>query len=239
MKLEIRLFATLKERAGSDRIEISVEDPADVKALLEAVAEAHPDMAPVLPTVLVAVNKSYSGPDRMLNSGDEIALFPPVSGGDDPEFRHPTHFVITSDEVKVSEIHNRLAQPDVGAVVTFTGSVRGQTRRAGLPEKTNHLEYEAYEEMALQKMAQIAEEIWRRWPLVKGIAIVQRIGKLEVGETTTIVACAAGHRDQGAFAAARYGIDRLKEIVPVWKKEVGEDRSIWVEGDYRPTEADD
>ena len=87
-------------------------------------------------------------------------------------------------------------------------------------------------------MAQIAREIWDRWPLVKGIAIVQRVGKLEIGETTTVVACAAAHRDQGAFEAARYGIDRLKEIVPVWKKEVGEDQSIWVEGDYRPTEAD-
>jgi molybdopterin synthase catalytic subunit len=87
-------------------------------------------------------------------------------------------------------------------------------------------------------MAQIASEIWQRWPLVMGIAIVQRVGKLEIGETTTIVACAAAHRDQGAFEAARYGIDRLKEIVPVWKKEVGRDRSVWVEGDYRPTQED-
>jgi molybdopterin synthase catalytic subunit len=92
--------------------------------------------------------------------------------------------------------------------------------------------------MAELKMAQIAREIWTRWPLVMGIAIVQRIGKLSIGDSTTIVACAAAHRDQGAFEAARYGIDRLKEIVPVWKKEVGDDQSIWIEGDYRPTEAD-
>jgi molybdopterin synthase catalytic subunit len=89
--------------------------------------------------------------------------------------------------------------------------------------------------MALRKMEQIAHEIWDTWPLVRGVAIVQRIGKLTVGDTTTFVACAAGHRDQGAFEAARYGIDRLKEIVPVWKKEIGEDKSVWVEGAYRPT----
>jgi molybdopterin synthase catalytic subunit len=87
-------------------------------------------------------------------------------------------------------------------------------------------------------MEQIAREIWQRYPLVKGIAIVQRIGKLEIGDTTTIVAIAAAHRDQGSFEAARYGIDRLKEIVPVWKKEVDQDQSVWIEGSYRPTEAD-
>ncbi len=92
--------------------------------------------------------------------------------------------------------------------------------------------------MAELKMAQIAREIRERWPLVKGIAIVQRIGKLEIGQSTTLVMCAAAHRDQGAFEAARYGIDRLKEIVPVWKKEVGEDQSLWLEGAYHPTEAD-
>ena len=81
-------------------------------------------------------------------------------------------------------------------------------------------------------------EIWEKFPLVKGVAVVQRIGTLEVGESTTLVACAAGHRDQGAFEAARYGIDRLKEIVPVWKKEIGTENSVWVEGEYLPTSKD-
>ncbi len=87
-------------------------------------------------------------------------------------------------------------------------------------------------------MAQIAREIWTRWPTVKGIAIVQRIGRLDIGDMTTLVACASGHRDQAVFDAARYGIDRFKEIVPVWKKEVGPDTSVWVEGSYHPTAAD-
>ncbi len=92
--------------------------------------------------------------------------------------------------------------------------------------------------MAEKKMAQIAYEIWERWPGVKGVAIVQRVGKLDISDVTTFITCAAGHRDQGVFEAARYGIDRLKEIVPVWKKEVGPDRSVWVEGGYHPS-ADD
>lgn len=151
---------------------------------------------------------------------------------------HPTYFAITPDTPDLNAIHAHLTQPDVGAIVTFAGAVRGETRRDGLPPATLHLEYEAYTAMAEQKMAQIAAEIWERWPLVKGVAIVQRIGTLAVGEMTTLVACAAGHRDEGAFAAARYGIDRLKEIVPVWKKEVGADSTVWIEGDYRPTDAD-
>ena len=152
--------------------------------------------------------------------------------------KFPTYFALTESDPDLNEIHACLTQPDVGSVVTFRGSVRGETQRDGLPPKTLHLEYEAYEEMAVERMQQIADEIWDRWPLVKGIAIVQRIGKLNVGEMTTLVSCASGHRDQGGFEAARYGIDRLKEIVPVWKKEVDEDRAIWVEGDYRPNSAD-
>ncbi|MGW8318479.1 MAG: molybdenum cofactor biosynthesis protein [Candidatus Promineifilaceae bacterium] len=238
MEIEIRLFATLKDRAGRDRIQMSLQEPADVKSLLKAVSESYPNLAPALPTALVAVNKAYAGPNTRVTPGDEVAFFPPVSGGNDDGQPYPTYLAITSDRVDLAAVHAQLRQPEIGAIVTFSGSVRGETKRAGLPEATVYLEYEAYEQMALQKMDQIAREIWARWPQVRGIAIVQRIGKLEVGETTTVVACAAGHRDQGAFEAARYGIDRLKEIVPVWKKEVGRDHSVWIEGHYRPTEAD-
>ena len=237
MDIEIRLFASLKDRAGRDRLSVSLPEPATVATLTETLANAYPDLAPALPTVLVAVNHDFAFPQTLLQAGDEVALFPPVSGGGERE-THPTYFAITDEELDVKAITAHLTRPDVGAIVFFQGTVRGETEREGLPPRTRYLEYEAYEMMAEQKMEQIAREIWQRWPQVRGIAIVQRVGKLEVGDTTTFVACTGGHRDQGVFAAARYGIDRLKEIVPVWKKEVGEDESVWVEGDYRPTAAD-
>lgn len=151
---------------------------------------------------------------------------------------YPTYLAVTPEEPDLNAIQATLRRADVGAIISFTGSVRGATQREGLPPETLHLEYEAYEAMALEKMAQIAREIWARWPSVRGVALVQRVGLLHVGEVTTFVACAAGHRDQGAFEACRYGIDRLKEIVPVWKKEVGVDHSAWVEGHYRPATRD-
>lgn len=236
MELTIRLFATLKDRAGQDKITIQLSQPATVQTLLTTLAEAYPALQPALPTALVAVNRNFAFPETAVQPNDEIALFPPVSGG--AEWPHPTYFAISQAAPDLNVIHAHLAQPDVGAVVSFTGSVRGATNREGLPSETLYLEYEAYSSMAEQKMGQIAEEIWARWPQVKGIAIVQRVGQLQIGDMTTYVACAAGHRDQGVFEAARYGIDRLKEIVPVWKKEVGSDSSVWVEGHYRPTEED-
>ena len=238
MELEVRLFATLKDRVGRDRIQVFIQEPATVRLLLQVTAESYPDLEPALPTTLVAVNKAFAGPETILQSGDEIALFPPVSGGSDNTHSYPTYFALATEDVDLNAIVDYLTEPDVGAIVIFTGMVRGQTERENLPETTRYLEYEAYQEMAELKMAQVAREIRERWPLVKGIAIVQRIGKLEIGQSTTLVMCAAAHRDQGAFDAARFGIDRLKEIVPVWKKEVGEDQSNWLEGSYHPTEAD-
>ena len=111
--------------------------------------------------------------------------------------------------------------------------VRGETRR-GDAHTTAYLEYEAYVPMAEAKMKQVADEIRERWPVVEGIALVQRIGRLYPRTPTILIACTAAHRDTGVFDAARYGIDRIKEIVPIWKKEVGSDGQFWVEGDYVP-----
>ena len=248
MELDIRLFATLKDRAGRERIHVSLPDgPLTTADVLAAVAADYPALAPALRSALVAVNRAFAGPETPVVAGDEVALFPPVSGGQGGSGAgeqgrvaqpHPTYFAITSDPLDLEAIHARLGGPEIGAIVSFTGFVRGQTQRDGLPPETLRLEYEAYENMATEKMAQIAREIWARWPLVRGVALVQRLGRLEVGDVTTFVACAGRHRDEGVFEAARYGIDRLKEIVPVWKKEIGADRSVWVEGDYRPTPED-
>ncbi len=244
MEIEIRLFATLKDRVQSDRIRVMLPaDPTTVAALLDAVGADYPALAPALRSTLVAVNRAFAGSETPVGSTDEVALFPPVSGGngsgrpgDAPAY--PTYFAVTDAPLDIAAIHTRLTGPEIGAVVSFTGFVRGRTQRDGLPPETLHLDYEAYETMAEEKMAQIAQEIWARWPEVRGVALVQRIGRLGVGENTTFVACAGAHRDIGVFEAARYGIDRLKEIVPVWKKEVGADRSVWIEGHYRPTVED-
>jgi len=146
----------------------------------------------------------------------------------------PTIYSITESEIDLNSLLARVTLPSTGAAAIFTGMVRGETKR-GDPHQTAYLEYEAYVPMAESKMKQVADEIRQKWPTVEGIAIVQRIGKLYPETPTVLIACTAAHRDTGVFEAARYGIDRLKEIVPVWKKEVGQDGEEWVEGDYHPT----
>ncbi len=149
----------------------------------------------------------------------------------------PTIISITEDELDLNELLEQISLPSDGAVAIFTGLVRGTTRRKN-PHETDYLEYEAYQPMAEAKMRQIADEIRARWSTIEGIAIVQRIGKLYPCTLTVVVACASPHRDTGVFDAARYGIDRLKEIVPVWKKEVGPSGEEWLEGDYIPKAAE-
>lgn len=145
----------------------------------------------------------------------------------------PTIYAITEAEIDLDDLLGRITLVSTGAAAIFTGMVRGETKR-GDHYETAYLEYEAYVPMAESKMKQVAEEIRQKWPTVEGIAIVQRIGKLYPKTPTVLIACTAAHRDTGVFEAARYGIDRLKEIVPVWKKEVGPDGEEWVEGAYRP-----
>ncbi len=145
----------------------------------------------------------------------------------------PTIFSVTENEIDLNKLLAEITSPSTGAAALFTGMVRGVTSREPVHE-TIYLDYEAYVPMAESKMRQVADEIRTRWPTVEGIAIVQRIGRLYPQTPTVLIACTAAHRDTGVFEAARYGIDRLKEIVPIWKKEVGADGEAWVEGDYLP-----
>ena len=142
----------------------------------------------------------------------------------------PTVFSITEDEIDLNDLLARITLTSTGAAAIFTGMVRGETTR-GDAHSTEYLEYEAYIPMAEAKMKQVADEIRTKWPVVEGIAIVQRIGKLYPKTPTVLIACTAAHRDTGVFEAARYGIDRLKEIVPIWKKEYFADGAVWVEGE--------
>ncbi|MBU2611160.1 MAG: molybdenum cofactor biosynthesis protein MoaE [Chloroflexi bacterium] len=145
----------------------------------------------------------------------------------------PTIFAITEDEIDLNALLASLTLNSSGAAAIFTGMVRGVTSR-GEAHETLYLEYEAYKPMAEAKMKQVADEIRARWPTIQGIAILQRVGRLYPRTPTVLIACTAAHRDTGVFEAARYGIDRLKEIVPVWKKEVGPNGEEWVEGEYNP-----
>jgi molybdopterin synthase catalytic subunit len=183
--------------------------------------------------MLVSVNREFAFDQDVLPPNAEVAVFPPVSGGSDL----PTLAIITEDVLDLDDLLARITLPSTGAACVFTGMVRGVTKRTD-PHDTLFLEYEAYAPMAEAKMRQVADEIRQRWPTVEGIAVVQRIGKLMPMTPTVLIACTAAHRDTGVFEAARYGIDRLKEIVPVWKKEVGPDGQEWVEGDYHPSQDD-
>lgn len=145
----------------------------------------------------------------------------------------PTICAITEDRIDLNELLDQITLPSTGAAAIFSGMVRGSTGGAE-PHETAHLEYEAYVPMAEAKLMQVADEIRARWPAIEGIALVQRIGRLFPRTPTVMIACTAAHRDTGVFEAARYGIDRLKEIVPIWKKEVGRDGEFWVEGEYVP-----
>jgi molybdopterin synthase catalytic subunit len=150
---------------------------------------------------------------------------------------YPTIYLVTEDELDLGDLLAKITLPTTGAACFFTGMVRGLTTRDD-PHQTDYLIYEAYKPMAQAKMHQVASEIRVRWPDVEGIAIVQRIGRLDPGTPTVLIACSAAHRDTGVFEAARYGIDRLKEIVPVWKMEVSPDHKVWVEGEYIPNRGD-
>ena len=145
----------------------------------------------------------------------------------------PTIYSITESEIDLDDLLTKITLTSTGAAAIFTGMVRGETSR-GDPHETVYLEYEAYVPMAEAKMKQVANEIRQQWPSIEGIAIIQRIGRLYPKTPTVLIACTAAHRDTGVFEAARYGIDRLKEIVPVWKKEVGPKGEEWVEGEYIP-----
>ena len=236
MQVRILLFATLKDLAGRNRLSLTLPlKNATVTNVRQALIAEYPTMKANVDAAIAAVNEEYAFPQDAVHDGDEVAFFPPVSGGSG-EF--PEIFRLAPEPLSTDDLIAAITIPATGAVCVFSGMVRGETNREGDSHQTQNLEYEAYEPMALLKMRQVAAEIREQWPLVQGIAIVQRVGKLEIGQNTILIACSSGHRDQGCFEAARYGIDRLKEIVPVWKKEVRPDGQSWVEGHYMPTPDD-
>jgi molybdopterin synthase catalytic subunit len=233
--ISVLFFASLRERVGAKQTWIDLPEDAIIQDLKSHLAIKYPALQPMLAISLVAINKEFAADDQIIPDDAEIALFPPVSGGAEDSFSSelPTIVEITSEELDLNKLVKQITLPTTGAVCIFTGTVRGVTTREN-PHTTHYLFYESYKPMAEAKMSQVAQEIRKDWPAVEGIAIVQRIGRLNPGTPTVLIACSAAHRDTGIFEAAHYGIDRLKEIVPVWKKEIGPHGEEWIEGEYIP-----
>jgi MoaE-MoaD fusion protein len=237
-QITVLFFASLRDLAGTREAQLELPAGATIADLKNSLVERFPRLEPAMGSALVSVEREFAFDEEAVPQGAEVALFPPVSGGSGPSAEEfPTIFSITEDELDLNGLLARITLPSTGAACLFSGMVRGLTSR-GEPHETSYLEYEAYKPMAETKMRQVAEEIRLRWPVVEGIVIVQRIGRLDPGTPTVLIGCSAAHRDTGVFEAARYGIDRLKEIVPVWKKEVGPTGQAWVEGDYTPSPGD-
>jgi molybdopterin converting factor subunit 1 len=232
-KIHISFFATLKDKAGQPAYDLDVNQPLTVLELKQHLAQAFPAINLFKDQVLVAVNQEFSFDDETIPDGAEVAVFPPVSGGS----AGPTICRIVTSELDLNALVEEITLPSTGAACVFTGIVRGHTEGGSFHE-TSSLEYEAYLPMAEAKLRQVAEEIRSRWPAIEGISLVQRIGLMGPKTPTVVVACSAAHRNTGVFDAAHYGIDRLKEVVPIWKKEIGPQGETWVEGSYIPGKGD-
>lgn len=240
MNVNILLFATLKDIAGKRSLTLTLDksnDAPTINTVKNKLIEQYPEIETRLNSAIASVNEEYAFNETPVNENDTVAFFPPVSGGETKKDQ-PEIFLLSEDPINHDEIIQSITTPATGAVCLFSGMVRGVTTKEGYLPSTQHLEYEAYNAMALQKMKQVADEIREQWQGVQGIAIIQRLGTLRVGENTVLIACSSAHRDSGCFEAARYGIDRLKEIVPVWKKEVSPDKQQWIEGEYYPSNND-
>lgn len=226
IRVQVKLFASLRQAAGQATLERSLAAGSTVIQLLEALTAEYPGLPGASSAVYAAVNRAYVDKTAVLRDGDEVALFPPVSGGQPGQRKL---FEITGAPLSLDEVAARVAGPSRGAITVFAGMVRGETAREQETLHTDYLEYEAYAEMAEPMLAQIAGEVQARWPQIEAISILHRIGRLEVGEPSVVIAVAAGHRG-GVFDACSYAIERLKAVVPIWKKEVGSDGQWWVEG---------
>ena len=232
MLIDILYFATLRDLIGHRKEKLDVPDGSTIGDLRSRLGERGERVALAVDAALFSINREFAFAEEILKEGDEVGVFPPVSGGSSPTF-----LKVTEAKLDLDDIITSITSETTGAVCAFTGIVRAKTTRSE-PRETAYLEYEAYEAMAEEKLQQVSDEIRKQWPAVEGIAIVQRLGHLEPGTPTVLIACSAGHRDSGVFEAARYGIDRLKQIVPIWKKEVGPSGESWVEGKYRPEPMD-
>ncbi len=217
MQVQVLYFAVFRERLGLDGEPLVIDDGATVAAALAALEVRHPIVRTLRGRYRVAVNQAMVGHDQALAEGDELVLIPPVAGGE-----HARHVVVTGEPLSLDRCLAAITGPEVGGVCTFTGLVRRHSRG----ETIERLEYEAYEGMAVKVMIELCDEIEHEIAGAR-LAVEHRVGALTIGEAAVVIAAGAPHRAE-AFAACRALIDRLKERVPIWKKELGTDGAVWI-----------
>ena len=220
MTVRILLFAGLRERLRSDWVELELPEGVTVAQLLAALGEAHPTLRELLPPCRVAVEQEFVGPGHPVRAGDEVAVIPPVSGGHGPA--EDDRFYLGNEPLVLDRVIAAVEARRTGGVVTFVGKVRDHSRGHAI----DHLEYEAYAPMALKVMRKIAAEVEAE-VADSSVAVHHRLGRLAIGESAVVIAAAAPHRAE-AFAACRAVIERLKQDVPIWKREVAVDGTTWV-----------
>jgi MoaE-MoaD fusion protein len=239
MRVRVLFFGVLKEVAGKAAEEIDLRDGALVRDALLHYQSKIPQLRSFLSSIAVAVNQQYAGADTKLKANDEIALLPPVSGGAfDAVGETPAgqpmgrlrYACIRRETIDTKQVVDGLKRGEDGAALVFEGVVRNQTRG----RRTLYLDYEAYEDMAVHQMESLAAEALQQFQ-IRDVAIVHRLGRLEVGETSVLIAVASAHRGP-AFDACRWIIDTLKKTVPIWKREYFEDGAVWADGEPFPAE---
>jgi MoaE-MoaD fusion protein len=224
MRVRVLFFGMLKDLAGKSSEVLELPEGALVRDVLAHYALQSPRMKESLASLAVAVNHQYAGAETELKSDDEVALLPPVSGGSGGCVS------IVRAPIDTAGVVARIKHGEDGAAVVFEGVVRNQTRG----RKTLYLDYQAYEKMALRQMEGLAEQAGKQFP-IREVALVHRLGRLEIGETSVLIVVASAHR-AAAFDACRWLIDTLKRTVPIWKKEYFEDGAVWADGEPFPAE---
>lgn len=221
MRVHVLFFGMLKDVTGFSSEQIELPEPASLDNVWNAYAARFPQIEQLKPHLRMALNHEFSLPGAALSSGDEVAFLPPVSGGSDAPL-----FALTREPIDARALSQAVQRPQDGAVVTFEGVVRDNTTG----RSTRFLDYEGYEAMALKMMEDLGRDLRGRYA-IGGIAIAHRLGRLQIGEASVVIAVSAPHR-KPAFDACSEAIERLKATVPIWKKEYFVDGEVWVEGQW-------
>ena len=216
--ITLRYFALFREALGRGEERRVVPDDATVAGVLESLVAEAPALDALRASTRCLVNQEYVMSDTRLADGDEVVFIPPVSGG----AGDPSRFRVVGEPLQIEPLATLVEDPGAGAIITFAGVVRDNSRG----RRVEWLEYEAYAPAAEKMLAQIGDEMAERWPVLRS-AIWHRIGRLGIGETSVVIALSVPHRQEG-FAACAYAIERLKEIVPIWKKERYGDGDVWI-----------